>query len=186
MKTVSCDKPATLLASRVFSTFLRASTMPISLADAKRLNLTRYDSPRPCKRGHQTQRYVSTGACVDCLVLGMRRPVPKVAKKRFVPAFDWGFVVLALRLHPADAQGVVDTAVALSKRRQPRASEYYVCRRTGGEDPQGGMRLYRLEVDPADVAVLRQIEAALIAARVAPTLAMDALRNGRGPSPGLR
>lgn len=162
--------------------------MRVSLADARRLNLTRYDSVRPCKRGHQTQRYVSTGACVDCLALKMGRPAPKVTKKRIVPAFDWGFVFIALRLHPADARNVIDTAVALSKQRQPKASEYYVCRRTGGEDPRGGMRLYRLEVDPRDVAVLKEIERVLLEARSAPALAvaMDALRSARAPSPGPR
>lgn len=158
--------------------------MRISHTDAVRLNLTRYDAVRPCKRGHQTQRYVSTGACVDCLALKMGRPAPKVTKKRAIPAFDWGFVFIGLRLHPADARSVIDTAVALSKLRQPKASEYYVCRRTGGEDPQGGMRLYRLEVDPRDVAALKEIERVLLEARSAPALAvtMASLRSARGPS----
>ena len=31
------------------------------------LGLTRYPASQPCLRGHTSERYVSTGACVDCV-----------------------------------------------------------------------------------------------------------------------
>lgn len=34
---------------------------------AAALGLKRYDSDKPCRRGHTSERYVSTGGCIECL-----------------------------------------------------------------------------------------------------------------------
>lgn len=43
------------------------SFSPISKSDAKAAGLTRYCTGRPCLHGHFSERYVSTGGCVECL-----------------------------------------------------------------------------------------------------------------------
>ena len=44
----------------------------LSRDDAFAQNLTKYYTGRPCGRGHDTFRYVRTGACVDCIRLYSR------------------------------------------------------------------------------------------------------------------
>ncbi len=54
--------------------------------DAKRMFLKHFYTGVPCIRGHYAQRYVSTGACLDCQKHNYRYGTPTVrAGNRFVP-----------------------------------------------------------------------------------------------------
>lgn len=42
--------------------------------EAIELGLGRYDPVRTCLRGHDSQRYVSNSACVECVSIALRKP----------------------------------------------------------------------------------------------------------------
>ena len=49
---------------------------------AQALNLKRYFTGRPCRRGHICERYVSVGTCVMCV----NKNTPRLSSRHFMPA----------------------------------------------------------------------------------------------------
>lgn len=41
--------------------------------EALRKNLVRYRTEKPCKRGHNCERYTNTGSCVMCIIFYTRK-----------------------------------------------------------------------------------------------------------------
>jgi hypothetical protein len=41
--------------------------------EAKNLGLKRFQLDAPCAKGHLAERYVSTGACTECMKIGFRQ-----------------------------------------------------------------------------------------------------------------
>lgn len=70
-----------------------------------------YPMERPCREGHLSKRYTSTGQCVDCHA----GRSAKYSGRRSDPAF----VDIKLRVHIDDARMLVDLADAMTAARQP-------------------------------------------------------------------
>lgn len=121
---------------------------------ARDLGCRKYFTGKVCRNGHVAERYTQSGTCVDCLA--------ETNSARTVPIADFPLVELRLRATQADGALLIKTAIAVTQVRFPTVSPVLVCRRPEGSDPQGGMWLYVLRVDPQDVKVLTDMQFALM------------------------
>jgi hypothetical protein len=134
--------------------------------DAK-LNI--YYTGKPCRNGHVAERYTTSGACKGCIseaVAGVRRAVGGSARNtpERQAQLD-GLVSVRLRAHPADEATLLDTAAAVTVSRRPLLVAMDVVGTRKGTKPEGGTLLYVVNVDPADVQVLRDMQNAMLKAR---------------------
>lgn len=64
---------------------LRNEMTPSTKTEAEATGLTRFFTGRPCRRGHLSERYTSTGACAECL--GVRPSAPQAVEDEFRTKF---------------------------------------------------------------------------------------------------
>lgn len=83
----------------------------LSRKDAAFSGLPRFFTGKPCKYGHLSERYVTTGACIQCL-RAFSAQYRQAAPSHVVPS-----VRLAAYVHPADAEKVYQTIDYLNKTR---------------------------------------------------------------------
>jgi hypothetical protein len=57
--------------------------------DALQAGLKRYFTGRPCSRGHMAERYCSSNACIECLLLHQARYAAANPERRLQSARDW-------------------------------------------------------------------------------------------------
>lgn len=57
-------------------------TTPITRAQAAESGLTRYYTGKPCNRGHDAERFVSNGSCIQCQKARTRVYVQNLIKAR--------------------------------------------------------------------------------------------------------
>jgi hypothetical protein len=75
--------------------------------EAAERKLTKYWTGTPCARGHASYRYVSSGACSECVRGYGKRTKPKT-----------GMTKIEIRVHSEDASLIRDYADALLKARE--------------------------------------------------------------------
>lgn len=122
-----------------------------------------YETGRACLNGHITYRYVQSGSCSACVADAAKQHRTVAAD----PRPELPLVQLTVRAHDADIASVVDTAIALVQMRYPTAARWQVIKHESGSRPIGGMKLYDLNLDERDVAVVRQMAKALFERRCA-------------------
>lgn len=84
----------------------------ITRNDAILRRQTKYYTGKPCRRGHDAQRYVTTGACIKCIT-GYRKYIPSIAARRLAPATIPGLAPFVVYVHPDDRQVTIDFCNAL-------------------------------------------------------------------------
>jgi hypothetical protein len=50
-----------------------AGTMPKTVADARLLGASQYNTGKPCLHGHRSRRYTACGTCVECVKVAGKR-----------------------------------------------------------------------------------------------------------------
>jgi hypothetical protein len=80
--------------------------------EAVSLGAVKYRTGRPCRRGHDAPRYVSTGMCVECVKRHAREA--HRARNDAMAARAKGATPLMLLVHPDDVSVVRELAEALS------------------------------------------------------------------------
>lgn len=83
---------------------------------ARALEQSKFYTGRPCKHGHDAQRYVSSGACVTCQAILSRPARPAVIVPPDQEAI--GFTAITIIVHHEDAKQLQDMAEALRLARQ--------------------------------------------------------------------
>ena len=127
-----------------------------------------YYTGQPCKNGHVAERYTTSGGCKACIaeaVAGVRRAVGGGRNTPERQAQIDGLVSIKLRAHPLDEATILDTAAAVTLARRPLLVATDVVGARKGAKPEGGTLLYFVNVDPADVQVLRDMQNAMLTAR---------------------
>jgi hypothetical protein len=76
--------------------------------EALRLGLHKYIDITPCKRGHDSFKYTSSGACVACAT---------AAAKRFNEKKHAAVIEIKVRVLRGDEEAVINTAKALAAMR---------------------------------------------------------------------
>lgn len=71
-------------------------------------SLLTYKSDKPCKRGHNSERYTSTGNCVEC----HKRYANKFRSRHSL------FKLIEIRAHPDDIEAITAYADALRIQRE--------------------------------------------------------------------
>lgn len=131
-----------------------------------RLNM--YYTGQPCKNGHVAARYTQSGGCKGCIaeaVAGVRRAVGTTRNTPERQAQLDALVPIRLRAHPLDEATLLDTAAALTLSRRPLLVATDVVGVRKGIKPEGGTMLYVVNVDVADVQMLRDMQNAMLTAR---------------------
>lgn len=127
-----------------------------------------YNTGKACRNGHYAARYTSSGACKACLtesVAGVRRALDWNPRTPERTAQCEQLVKLRLRAHPADATTLLDCAVSLTQSRYSAVAPTDIVGSRKGMEPAGGTMLYLVNVDAADVQMLRDMQFALLQAR---------------------
>lgn len=131
--------------------------------------LNTYYTGLACKNGHVAPRYTASGGCKECIgesVAGVRRAIGTAsAPTPERMAQLEGLVTVRLRAHPADEATLLDTAAALTLQRRQALVATDVVGARKGTKPEGGTLLYSVNVDAADVQLLRDMQNAMLAAR---------------------
>ena len=83
----------------------------ISRSEAQDLRLNKYYTGRTCKRKHISQRYTTTGLCIDC-VSARARKFSKAARET-----PEGMVLLEEYIHPDDVPAMRSLADSLKQAR---------------------------------------------------------------------
>lgn len=135
----------------------------INRADAKVRQLSQYFTGFPCKNGHLTYRYTSSGACSGC-IRANNNPVHdqstierKEAKAQLVQ--------VRLRCHDVDREALAAAAWALVVMRYPALTMGDVDPRLLPKDKVGGTGLYAFYCHDEDVPQLRSIAAGMVSAQ---------------------
>ena len=126
--------------------------------DAMAKGETSYFTGKPCIHGHMAYRYTSSGACSTCVLENAT-----AARQALQPPEE--LVGVKLRAVAVDASTLLDTAVALTQRRHPHVTREHVVGKGVGAKPEGGTLLYSVNVYPADVQLLRDMQNAMLKAR---------------------
>lgn len=127
-----------------------------------------YNTGKACRNGHYADRYTSSGACKACLtesVAGVRRPLawnPRTPERQ---AQCERLAQIRLRAHPLDAPTLLDCAISLTQARHAAVAPTDVVGSRAGLKPEGGTLLYIVNVDAADVQLLRDMQNAMLRAR---------------------
>lgn len=114
--------------------------------------LFRYYTGIPCKRGHLSQRYTNTGACISCLnpkipnTLLAVRGEAKAKMKIFKVALD-----------VCDREQYTKIVHTYAQLREPKLYESDVCPRFDPRGVDGGRWVYSFRAFPADVPYLIRI-----------------------------
>jgi hypothetical protein len=141
----------------------------VTRKQARERNLNKYFTGVPCTNGHVAERYVTSGACQGCIseaVSGVRRAASAaVAPNPERLAQLEGLVTIRLRAHPLDEATLLDTAAALTVQRRQALVATDVVGARKGTKPEGGTLLYSVNVDAADVQLLRDMQNAMLTAR---------------------
>lgn len=122
----------------------------------------------PCRNGHTAVRYTVSGSCKDCIaeaVAGVRRAVRGVGPTPERVAQLEGLVAIRLRVVPVDAQTLLGTVAAMTLARRPLLVATDVVGARNGTKPEGGTLLYIVNVDEADVPLIRGMASAMLQAR---------------------
>jgi hypothetical protein len=123
----------------------------------------------PCRNGHTAERYTKSGGCKECIteaVHGVRRAVNEANRPtpERVAQLE-GLATIRLRAHPDDAATLLDCAAAVTLARRPALVATDVVGARKGTKPEGGTLLYIVNIDAADVQVLRDMQNAMLQAR---------------------
>jgi hypothetical protein len=127
-----------------------------------------YNTGKMCRNGHYADRYTSSGACKECLtesVAGVRRALdwnPRTAERTAQREL---LVQIRLRAHPVDAGTLLDCAVSMTQARHSAVAPTDIVGNRRGIQPEGGTLLYLVNVDAADVQMLRDMQNAMLTAR---------------------
>lgn len=132
----------------------------ITRSEAKLRQLNQYFTGLPCKNGHLTYRYTSSGACSGC-IRAHNKPVydqtsidRKGAKAQLVQ--------VRLRCHENDHDALASSAWALAIMRNSVLTLGDIAPRLLPQDRAGGTGLYAFYCHAEDVSQLRDIADAMI------------------------
>lgn len=128
--------------------------------DAAKAGETKYNTGKPCKRGHSSDRYVRNGACLQCLQAANTalNETAQLAPNPRREALS-RLVRMGMRLFHTDVPKFTDVAVALVLARYPNLTRLDVIagRATG---VAAGTGFYPFNVHPEDVQMLRDVATA--------------------------
>lgn len=98
--------------------------LPTSRKDALAVGSVRFNTGRPCRSGHMSDRYTSTGGCIACLDQ-QRAQFAAVVREARRPVADKTSRLFAYRLHPDDHAAALAycQALDLQRGRQPAAAQ---------------------------------------------------------------
>lgn len=83
----------------------------VSRNEAIRAGLFKYNTGKPCQRGHESLRYTSTGQCIECSARRTRSVTVELHEKR--RAARAGYLSVSIEVHPEDLRTVLDFVQAL-------------------------------------------------------------------------
>ena len=129
----------------------------IERAEAKAKGLKTYFTGRPCRNGHNSYRYTTSGSCADC-VNGDRHVEydPNKEARRAAKAL---LVQVRLRAYDVDRDSLASAAWALAMMRYPVLVLGDIDPRLLPTDRTAGTGLYAFYCQEEDVATLRSIAA---------------------------
>jgi hypothetical protein len=142
----------------------------IERKDAMARGLSQYFTGRPCKNGHVTHRYTSSGACSGCVVAHTYSAAPpdvkKIFEQRDVRAERRdalaSLVEVKLRALHTDSQVLKETAVQMCLARCPSLTRADVVINKAPTASENGSALYRVRIHADDVTFIRDMSNALL------------------------
>lgn len=142
----------------------------MSRGEAKLRQLTQYFTGIPCKHGHLTYRYTSSGACSGCIRAHNQPTYDQTMIER--KAAKAQLVQVRLRCYVSDRGVLASSAWALAVMRYPVLTQGDVDPHLLPQDKAGGTGLYAFNCHEDDVAQLRQIADGMLKAHKADIVAV--------------
>lgn len=128
-----------------------------SRGEAKLRGLSQYFTGVPCKHGHTTYRYTSSGACSGCIkAANAYRGDESADQKRAAKA---EMVQVRVRCYEADREHVAAAVWALAVMRWPFLTQGDVDPKLLPKDKTAGTGLYAFYCHEGDIAAVREIAA---------------------------
>ena len=142
----------------------------VNRADAKVRQLSQYFTGIPCKNGHLTYRYTSSGACSGC-IRENNRPLSDQATTARKEAKAL-LVQVRLRCYEVDREALAAAVWSFAVMRNPIFTLGDVDPRLLPRDKAGGTGLYSFNVHLDDVPQLRTIADSMLKAHKADVVAV--------------
>lgn len=137
----------------------------IERAEAKAKGLNTYFTGRPCRNGHNSYRYTTSGSCAECI--NGDRTAEYDPNKQARKDAKAQMVQVRVRIYDADRDNVATAAWALAAMRYPVLLLGDVDPRLLPSDRTAGTALYAFYCHDEDVGTLRAIAGESIRARPA-------------------
>lgn len=127
----------------------------ISRGEAKLRQLSQYFTGVPCKNGHLTYRYTSSGACSGCIRAHNQPTYDQTAIER--KAAKAQLVQVRLRCFVSDRNVLAASAWAMAVMRYPVLTSGDIDPQLLPQDKEGGTGLYAFYCHNEDVDTLRKL-----------------------------
>ncbi len=158
-------------------------------SDAKAIGVSQYFTGKPCKSGHITYRYTSSGACFGCVTSGRNavpamtpeavrelRQAPIEAAAHKCASVADQIIELKFRAFHADASTLAQTAEAMCVARYPDVP--VIMFRSSGASirVESSTAMYKIKLHKDDLDMVQAVANALFGARVNGNVDMAAAR----------
>lgn len=134
--------------------------------EAVHFHLSSYNTGKMCIKGHVSDRYTASGACMDCSrVVNAERYASKLDKIVDKRAAKAQLTDVRIRCFEVDATKLTDSVVAVTIARFPALDASDVIGKGQPGDRQSGSALFRFMVVAEDIPLFREIAAVMVAER---------------------
>jgi len=128
-----------------------------------------YNTGKPCKNGHTTFRYTTSGTCAECIT-GTRALFVPVAKspadteqRQIMADVTANIMDQKFRVFHQDAIALMTMAEALCVARWPAAPTSMFRVKAAATGGAAGTAMYKVRIHPDDTLTMRRVAEALIA-----------------------